>query len=84
MTSIVYSSLPALRDEFGDDPNKFPLGCVVKVKTPGAKRKTDNYELVEMHEMGSSMRSLHWVYKAPAPKSRDGIDWEAYRAGRGR
>jgi len=82
--SITYSNIHALRDAFNDAPNDFPLGCVHKVKTPGAKRKTDNYRLESMTEMNSSIASLHWVYQAPPPKSRDGIDWAAYRAGRGR
>ena len=82
--SIVYSSLQELRREFDTDPNKFAVGCVVHVKTPGYKRKVDKYSLVAMTEMGSTIPSIHWVYQAPPPKSRNGIDWEAYRAGRGR
>jgi hypothetical protein len=81
----IYSSIHALRDAFGDDPSMFPEGYIAEVRTPGSKRKVDKYRLVAMTEMLSSIPSLHWVYEPPQPKaSRGGIDWEAYRAGRGR
>jgi hypothetical protein len=83
-TMSVYPTLHALRSDFENDPNKFSVGCIVQVRTPGTKRKVDTYCLVAMTEMMSCIPSLHWVYQAPPPKNRNAIDWEAYRAGRGR
>ena len=81
----IYSSIHALRDAFAEDPNKFPLGFVAQVKREG-KRKPDNYELVEMNELGgSTMHHLHWVFQVPPPKAsrHSTIDWARYNAKKG-
>jgi hypothetical protein len=78
MSSVIYSSIHAVRDAFADSPADFPVGSTVQVRIQG-KRKTDTYRLEEMSEMQSSMKSLHWVYVHPAPRQRDTIDWVGYR-----
>jgi hypothetical protein len=79
MSTVIYSSIHAVRDAFADSPADFPVGSTVQVRIQGRKRKTETYRLEEMSEMQSSMKSLHWVYVHPAPRQRDVIDWVGYR-----